>query len=262
MTDRLALPSLSAAMDGGLTAIAEVASVLAGAGKLEDSRLIGGVTVLLHQQRLAIDLPVRATADADFGLPPYLLREPELITAIEDRGYTKVMGNRWERRIDDTRVAAVDLLVPAYRSLARDTVRIGDIVTTEVPGLAEARRRPGVTVDIDLALTDGSSLAPKVVIPDPAATLGLKAWARMVRNEDRDAEDLWRCLEIAQAAGVTAEVLRNDATLGQIIPILERELGPSGASIGVITGGLNEAEAARRPTRIRALLAEVAGIAS
>jgi hypothetical protein len=35
--DRLVLSSLSAAMDGGLTAIAEVASVLEGAGKLEDA---------------------------------------------------------------------------------------------------------------------------------------------------------------------------------------------------------------------------------
>ena len=139
-------------------------------------------------------------------------------------------------------------------------MRIGDIVTTEVPGLAEALRRPGVSVEIDIALTDGASIAAKVVIPDPAATLGLKAWARVVRNEDRDAEDLWRCLEIAHAAGVTADVLRDDATLGQIVPILERELGPTGASIGVITKGLDEAEAARRRTRIRALVAEVVGI--
>jgi hypothetical protein len=262
VTDRLVLPSLSAAMDGSLTAIAEVAAVLAGAGKLGDSRLIGGVTVLLHQQRLAIDLPLRATADADFGLPPHLLREPGLITAIKDRGYQKVMGNRWERRIDDTRVAAADLLVPAYRSRARDTVRIGDIVTTEVPGLAEALHRPGVSLEIDIALTDGSSIAAEVVIPDPAATLGLKAWPRVVRNEGRDAEDLWRCLEIGHAAGVTADVLRDDATLGQIIPILGREMGPTGAAIDVITRGLNEAEATQRRTRIRALLAEVAGITS
>ena len=85
MTNRLVLASLSAAMDGGLTAIAEVAEILADADKLTESRLIGGVAVLLHQQRLSIDLPLRATADADFGLPPYLLREPELVAAIEAR---------------------------------------------------------------------------------------------------------------------------------------------------------------------------------
>jgi hypothetical protein len=159
MTDRLVLGSLSGAMDGGLTAIAEVADILAGAGMLERSRLIGGVTVLLHQQRLAIDLPLRATGDADFGVPPHLLREPGLVLAIEARGYAKVAGNRWERPIAAARVAAIDLLIPTYRSRARDTVQVGDIVTTEVPGLAEALRRPGIETNIDIVLTDGSTMS-------------------------------------------------------------------------------------------------------
>lgn len=124
MTDHLVLASLSGAMDGGLTAIAEVAEIPTKADMLERSRLIGGVTVLLHQQRLAVDLPLRATGDADFGLPPYLLRRPELIAAIEARGYEKVAGNRWERHIDAARTATVDLLIPTYRTRARDTVQV------------------------------------------------------------------------------------------------------------------------------------------
>lgn len=260
MTNRLVLTSLSAAMDGGLTAIAEVAEILAGSGKLTESRLIGGVAVLLQQQRLSIDLPLRATGDADFGVPPYLLREPELVAAIEERGYRKVLGNRWERRIDATRVASVDLLIPTYRSRARDTVRVGDVVTTEVPGLAEALRRPGIEAEVEIVLTDGAPLSAQVLIPDAASTLGLKAWARTVRQETRDAEDLWRCLEIALADGVTTATLTDDTTLGQIVPLLRRELGPDGASLDVITAGVTEVEGARRRTRIRALLAAVAGI--
>jgi len=81
-----------------------------------------------------------------------------------------------------------------------------------------------------------------------------------VRQESRDAEDLWRCLEIALADGVTAEKLNDDATLAQIVPILRRELGPGSASLDIITAGVTEAEGARRRTRIRALLAAVAGI--
>jgi len=242
VTNRLVLASLSGAMDGGLTAIAEVAEILAGGGKLTECRLIGGVAVLLHQQRLAIDLPLRATGDADFGLPSYLLREPELVAAIEKRGYRKVLGNRWERPIDATRVASVDLLIPTYRSRARDTVRVGDVVTTEVPGLAEALRRPGIEADVEIVLTDGATIGAHVLIPDAASTLGLKAWARTVRQESRDAEDLWRCLEIALADGVTAATLHDDATLAQIVPILRRELGPSGPSLDVITAGVTEAE--------------------
>lgn len=150
MSDHLTIASLSGAMDGGLTAIADVASVLDDAGRLDDGRLIGGITVVLHQTRLSVDLPLRATADADFGLPPYLLRDPELIAAIEERGYRKIKGNRWERPLDATRMATVDLLVPTYRTRARDTVRIGDVVTTEVPGLAEALRRPGHRVAVEI----------------------------------------------------------------------------------------------------------------
>jgi hypothetical protein len=115
----IVLASLSAAMDGGFTAIADVGQALSEVGAAGDYRLIGGVTVMLHVQRLGLDLPLRATGDADFGVPLHVLREPSLVSAIEGRGYAKVAGNRWERPIDDRRVAAVDFLVPAYRTRAR-----------------------------------------------------------------------------------------------------------------------------------------------
>ncbi len=99
---------------------------------------------------------------------------------------------------------SVDLLIAGYQTRVRDTVRVGDVVTTEVPGLAEALRRPGDVVDI--VLTDGSPLSTSVLIPDAASTLGLKAWARTVREESRDAEDLWRCFEIALADGIDRQM--------------------------------------------------------
>lgn len=43
------------------------------AGAADDYRLIGGVAVMLHVERLGLDLPLRATADADFGVPPRAL---------------------------------------------------------------------------------------------------------------------------------------------------------------------------------------------
>ena len=116
---QVVLGSLSAAMDGGFTAIADVSQAMSAAGAQDDYRLIGGVTVMLHIERLGLDVSLRATADADFGVPPHVLRRPDLVEAIERLGYRKVFGNRWERRLDDRRVAAVDLLVPAYRSRHR-----------------------------------------------------------------------------------------------------------------------------------------------
>lgn len=49
-------------MDGGFTAVADVSSAMASAGMTEQHRLIGGVAVMLHVQRLGLDLPLRAPA--------------------------------------------------------------------------------------------------------------------------------------------------------------------------------------------------------
>lgn len=84
-------------MDGGFVAIADVSKAMTTAGAANEYRLIGGVTVMLHIQRLGLDLPLRATGDADFGVPPHVLRRPELVETIEALGYRKTMGNRWER---------------------------------------------------------------------------------------------------------------------------------------------------------------------
>ena len=253
------LVSLSAAMDGGLTGIADVSTVMAAAGASDEYRLIGGVAVMLHVQRLGLDLPLRATGDADVGIPPHVLRRPTLVDAIESLGYAKVAGNRWERPIDDRRVAAVDLLVPSYRTRSRDTVHVGDVVTTEVPGLAEAMRRPGVHVDAELRLTDGTNFDTKIVLPDAVGTLALKTMARTVRTERRDAEDLGRCLEIAAADGVTPASFADDDALQEVRRRLWLEVGPDGAALPILVEGLQADAAARLRTRLRALLAEVVG---
>ena len=90
MSDRrIELVSLSAAMDGGMTAIADVSTAMNVSGNDNAHRLIGGVAVMLHVNRLSLDLPLRATADADFGVPPHILRKPELIDALESLGYRR-----------------------------------------------------------------------------------------------------------------------------------------------------------------------------
>lgn len=257
-TPKTVLTSLSAAMDGGFVAIADVSAAMRAAGAAEDYRLIGGVTVMLHIERLGLDLPLRATGDADFGIPPHVLRRPELVSEIEALGYERVRGNRWERPIDRRRVAAVDLLVPTYRSRARDTVTIGDVVTTEVPGLAEALRHPGITIDAELHLTDGTQHTATVVLPDAVGILALKTLVRSVRDERRDIEDLWRCLEIAAADGVSPSMF-DDRSLGPVREVLWQQLGPRGRALPQLTEGLQEEAAARMRTRVRALLAEVVG---
>lgn len=261
-TKRVVLASLSAAMDGSLIAIADVSRAMEAAGAADDYRLIGGVAVILHVQRLGLDLPLRATADADFGVPPHALRDPRLVSEIEALGYRKRGGNRWERPLGDRGVAAVDLLIPAYRSRARDTVRIGRIVTTEVPGLAIAFVRPGVRLEIQLLTSAGDALTSSVVVPDAVGMLALKARARTIRSDDRDAEDLWRCLEVAAADGVIPDAFDTDASLQSIRKLLHEELGREGRSLAALTAGLSDDARARRRTRVRALLNEVVGTTS
>jgi hypothetical protein len=253
------LPSLSAAMDGGFVAIADVSEAMREAGAGDDHRLIGGVTVMLHVQRLGLDLPLRATGDADFGVPPFVLRDTGLVAAIERRDYRKVAGNRWERPIDDRRVATVDLLVPAHTSRARHTVTIGDVVTTEVPGLALALRRPPVVIDAEFRLTDGVTVTTRVALPDAIGTLALKAGVRTVRSEVRDAQDLWRCLEIAAADGVVPGDFESEAALEALREVLHREVGPDGHALSAIIADMSDDAAVRLRTRLRGLLAEIVG---
>jgi hypothetical protein len=247
-------------MDGSLTAIADVTAALGEVGASDHHRLIGGVAVMLHIQRLRLDVPLRATGDADFGVPPHVLREPHLTSAIEALGYRKVFGNRWERSIDDRRVAAVDILVPAYRTRARDTVKVGDVVTTEVPGLADALRRPAERIDAVLRLTDGAERYASINLPDAVGMLALKAYARTVRDEPNDVEDLWRCLEIAAADGVTPEMFDNEEPLERLRSMLARDLTPTGQPVQRLAANRSTSGSIQLPTRLRALLTEVAGV--
>lgn len=258
---RVALTSVSGAMDGAFTAIADVSGAMAHSSGRNHHRLIGGLAVMLHVQRLGIDLPVRATGDADFGVPPYVLKEPELVESIEEAGYDKVAGNRWERPLDNRRTASVDLLIPSYRSRARDTVRIGAVATTEVPGLAEALQGPGIPIEAELLLTDGTYLTAATLLPDALGMLTLKVLARTVRSETRDIGDIWRCLEIVAADNVQPVDFDQTPTLQQVRELLWRELGTGGKALSDLTAGMSEQQAAKRRTRTRALLTEHVGAA-
>ena len=106
--------SSSAAMDGGLTAVADVSRAMT-------TPAPPMTTAYRWRHRSAAcsaaraRLPLRATGDADFGVPPFVLEQANLVEAIEALGYRK-RREPMERPIDERRVAAVDLLVPTYRT--------------------------------------------------------------------------------------------------------------------------------------------------
>jgi hypothetical protein len=261
VTEPVALQSLSLAMDGGFMATADISRALEQVGAGDRYRLIGGLTVMLHVQRLGLDLPIRATGDADFGLSPVALREPTLVDAIEQLGYRRVAGNRWERPVDERRIATVDLLAPSYTARARHDIRFGDVVTSEILGLAEAFLRPSVSLDARLVLTTGEEIEARLSPPGAVATLALKCGARATRDDSRDAEDLWRCLEVAAAEGVDASMF-DEPPWTDTRQRLAIELIDPGRALPAITDRLRPDAAARMRTRIRALLLDVAGIST
>jgi hypothetical protein len=255
---RILFPSESLATDGGLIAIADVSEAMTETGLESEYRVVGGIAVMLHVLRTGVDIRIRSTGDADYGVPPRVLTEGKLVREIERRGYAKTEGNRWERQIDDERTATVDLLIPAYTSRARSSRQVGDVNTTEVPGLAEAFLTEPCVVDAEFILTNGEHLTARVLLPDSKSMILLKAGARRVRNEDRDATDLWRCLEVANADGVTAaDFTTSDAA--QIRNLLQRELGRGGNALGIITRDLSPGAAGQTATRIQALLGRIVG---
>ncbi len=154
------------------------------------------------------------------------------------------------------RTATVDLLVPSYRTRLRQAVRYGSTNTVEVGGLAEALRRPHVRVVGEVRLTDGDVVQLDVLLPDLASLLGLKLQARRVRDVDRDAVDLWTCLELMAAAGETASF--GDAEFDPIRSQLAIDFAEDGPVMRVAVAGVDETEAAHRRTRIRGLARAVA----
>lgn len=256
---QLTYPSASRAMDGGLIAVTDLTNLLSDRD-IDEYVLIGGIAVLLHTQRAGLNLPQRATRDADIGFTKLALRQPGLIADVEALGYRRIRGNRWTRMVDGAE-ATVDLLVPAYTSRPRDNIRVGEVTTTEVTGLAEAFLRPPQIADAAFSLTDGTKLSTSIRLPDPAGMLALKCGARSARTEARDATDLWLCLEVAFVDGITPELFENQPWLDVKQRLVEEFIEP-GRAVADIVSGLTDAEATRRITHIRGLLLSVAGISS
>jgi hypothetical protein len=134
-----------------------------------------------------------------------------------------------------------------------------DLVTTEVPGLALALRREPVLLQMELHRLNGERLDIEVAFPDEAAALTLKAFASQVRDKPSDIVDLWRCLEVAYAAGTDGTTFASDeaAEGARIVrSVFDRR---DGAGMAALVGEqrLSEAAADERFTRIRALIRRV-----
>lgn len=269
--NRLVLAAASVSDDLGFVALSDLSGVLAELTDIE-SRIIGGHMVTLHVQRWGLGRELyRETRDTDLGIPPVAVRDGRLIELLKLRGYERTSGNTYTRPLNDVPVsikdeqeiaASIDLLVPAYTSRVRDSLRVSDdLTTTEVPGLAEALRRPGINVLLELQRLNGTVVSAEVMLPDEASALVLKALVWQRRGVDKDAVDLWRMLEVAAAAGVSPGSF-SDVAGAKASEIAKRSFGKvdDGAMKSMTSAQHLSAQAAqRRHTRIQALIQRVLG---
>jgi hypothetical protein len=268
----LALVASSVADDLGFVALADLSDVLSDSSA--ECRVIGGhmVTVLAARWRLGGEL-FRETGDADLGLPPIVARDYRLSERLNGLGYQQVAGNRFARVVpgipvrligaqENQRQAIIDVLIPAYTSRARANVKVGDdLVTTEVPGLAGALNRPSVTMTLELRRLSGEALVARLPFPDEVSALVLKGLATQVRSKATDIADVWRCLEIAFAAGVGPADFPGAERAGAVARV--RSLFAQGHGPGmtalIAEQHLSREAADQRFTRIRALIGRVIG---
>jgi len=187
---RLTLAAGSVADDVGYVALADVSQIMG--TTVADYRVIGGhtITVLAARWQLGGQL-YRETGDVDLGIPPVAVHDHHLVDRLKARGYDQVAGNRFARTVPGMPVkvagghtthqqAIIDVLVPAYTSRPRQNVKVSEnLVSTEVPGLADALGRPPVIMTLELRRLNGDMLQATLPFADEVSALVLKSlWAR------------------------------------------------------------------------------------
>ena len=266
----LALVATSVADDVGFVALRDLSEVMGG----DSYRLIGGhmVTALVARWNLGREL-YRETQDADLGVPPVAVRDAALVDRLLGIGYQRRAGNRFGRIMTDIPVrvlgvdaprpeAVIDILIPTYNSRVRDHREFGDhLVTTEVPGLATALRRPAADMSLTLQRLNGEVLKVALAVSDEVSAIVLKALATSVRSKATDVVDLWRCLEIGYAARLDPTQFDDDESTRAAVVVrkLFAERGGFGMSSVTVELGLTSRAADERFTRISALVDRVLG---
>jgi len=268
--NRISLRATSLADDLGFVALADLARVL----KPHDEvsyRVIGGQMVMVLAARWGLGAELyRVTLDADLGTPPVVVRDHTLFERLAEFGYKQVAGDRFARPVDDIPArdetdiptAVIDILLPAYTSRPSQNKQAGDVVATEALGLAAALQRPPLAIELELQRLNGELLDIVLFFPDEAGALVLKAFATRARHKTTDHTDVWRCLEIARAAGVTTEAFTDSDEMSEgadlVRSLFSDRHGP-GMSAMSEDQGLSETTADQRYTRIRALINEILG---
>jgi len=144
---------------------------------------------MLHILRLGIDVPLRGQADADFGVPPHVLKSGRLVEELEAMGYKKTSGCTWERVLDGRRTASTIcsyLRTPHGASQQEDQQQRDQGRDDRGARSRRGAQAHAVRLPVRFVLSDRRAIETEVLLPDAVGMLLLKAGARKVRNEERD----------------------------------------------------------------------------
>jgi hypothetical protein len=269
--NHLDLTATSRAEESAFYALAALCA--AGEEQSLQYRLIGGQAVQLHAYRWRLGAELyRESADADGGFHLTATSAISLKDALERRGFIQVHGDRFEKILPcvdqiprSELTASIDILSPAWTSRVRSNRQMGPLTTQESAGLAAALKTPEVRIELNLRGETIELLGVSVKLPTEACTLALKTFALRDRSADRDAFDVWRCLEIASAANVhpsdfAAGELAEAAAVLRLLTVgsgLRQEMFRDAL---VRQGGLSPQGVRRRWLRMQALAAAVVGV--
>lgn len=114
---------------------------------------------------------------------------------------------------------------------------------------------------LELRRLNGEILEAEIAFPDEVSALVLKSLATRVRTKATDVVDVWRCLEVAFAAGVgpSAFVEGDPASCAAVVRMLFGARDGAGMTALLAVQRVSHVAADERFTRLRALVARVLG---
>jgi hypothetical protein len=118
-----------------------------------------------------------------------------------------------------------------------------------------------VTIALELRRLNGQALRCELPFADELSALVLKSLATRARAKETDIADVWRCLEIALAAGLNPGDFTSGARAESAEAVRALFRSRRGAPMAALAAEqrLSSQAADERYTRIRALIARVLG---
>jgi hypothetical protein len=191
----------SRADDLALRALVEIVEITSD----ENVRIVGGQMVALLLAAFPVSgIAARRTRDADAAITTELAGSGVLHDRLIARGWAASAGNHYVRPVPELSISgraapglSVDLLVPSLDGRFRPAQH-GGRAFDSAPGLAPALAAEPVEVETSARLLDGTRLSFVARVPTVEMAVVIKAYAYASRRLGRDAEDIYRLLEIVE----------------------------------------------------------------